>query len=58
MENKYLTLKEVKKYTTLSAKVINGGIRSGELKFVFVGNKHLFKKNWVDNWLSMKGGLR
>lgn len=60
MESKenYLTKQEVKEYTKLSAYQINNGIRSGELKFVFVGNKHLFKKNWVDNWLSMKGGLR
>ena len=60
MENQdnYLTKKEVKEYTKLSAYQINNGIRSGQLKFVYVGNKHLFKKDWVDNWLSMKGGLR
>ena len=58
MENQdnYLTKQEVKEYTKLSAYQINNGIRSGQLKFVYVGNKHLFKKNWVDNWLSMLGG--
>ena len=53
MKNKYLTLKEVKKYTTLSANVINGGIRSGELQSVYIGNKRLFKQEWVDKWLEV-----
>tara|TARA_R100001082_G_scaffold110911_1_gene92348 strand:+ start:115 stop:294 length:180 start_codon:yes stop_codon:yes gene_type:complete len=58
MENQdnYLTKQEVKEYTKLSAYQINNGIRSGQLKFVYVGKKHLFKKTWVDNWLSMLGG--
>ena len=58
IKEQYLTKDDVKEYTKLSAFQINNGIRSGQLKFVYVGNKHLFKKNWVDNWLSMKGGLR
>ena len=41
----------------MSLNPINNGIRSGQLKFVYVGKKHLFKKDWVDNWLSMKGGM-
>ena len=58
MENQdnYLTKQEVKEYTKLSAYQINNGIRSGQLKFVYVGNKHLFKKDWGDNWLSILGG--
>ena len=59
MENQdnYLTKQEVKEYTKLSAYQINNGIRSGLLKFVYVGKKHLFKKQWVDNWLEQKGGV-
>ena len=57
IKEKYLTKDEVKEYTNLSAYQINNGIRSGQLKFVYVGKKHLFKKAWVDNWLSMKGGM-
>ena len=49
--NKYLTKKEIKEYTTLSYKIINRGIRSGSLKSVFKGNRHLFKQEWVDEWL-------
>ena len=56
IKEQYLTKDDVKKYTKLSAFQINNGIRSGQLKFVYVGNKHLLKKDWVDNWLSMKGG--
>ena len=57
IKEKYLTKDEVKEYTNLSAYQINNGIRSGHLKFVYIGRKHLFKHNWVDNWLSMKGGM-
>jgi excisionase family DNA binding protein len=58
INEQYLTKNQVKEYTKLSAYQINNGIRSGQLQFVFVGKKHLFKKQWVDNWLSMKGGAR
>ena len=55
-KERYMTKDEVKQYTNLSAYQINNGIRSGELQFAFVSNKHLFKKEWVDNWLARKGG--
>jgi len=51
--DKYLNKKQVKEYTTLSYMIINRGIRSGELKSVFKGNRHLFKKEWVDKWLEV-----
>ena len=57
IKEQYLTKQEVKEYTKLSAYQINNGIRSGELKFVFVGKKHLFKQDWVDAWLEKKGGV-
>ena len=56
MDN-YLTKKDVKEYTTLSYKIINNAIRFNRLKSVFIGNRHLFKQEWVDNWLEKKGGL-
>jgi excisionase family DNA binding protein len=55
--SKYLIKKEVKEYTTLSYSIINKAIRSGSLKSVFIANRHLFKQEWVDNWLEKKGGL-
>ena len=57
IKEKYLTKDDVKEYTNLSGYQINNGIRSGLLKFVYVGKKHLFKKQWVDNWLEQKGGV-
>ena len=48
---KYMRLNEVKDYTTLSYRIINNAIKSGELKSTFIGNRHLFKLTWVDNWL-------
>jgi len=56
IQERYLTKQEVKEYTNLSTLAINNAIRSGELKFAFVNNKHLFKIEWVDNWLITKGG--
>ena len=44
IKEQYLTKDDVKEYTKLSAFQINNGIRSGQLKFVYVGKKHLFKK--------------
>lgn len=55
--SKYLKKQEVKEYTTLSYAIINNAIRNGSLKSVFIGNRHLFKQEWVDNWLEKKGGL-
>ena len=54
MDN-YLTKKEVKEYTTLSYKINNNAIRFNKLKSVFIGNRHLFKRDWVDSWLEGKG---
>ena len=51
--NKYMTMKEAKEYTSLSTKVINEGIHTGHLKSVFIGNKRLFKKEWIDKWLEV-----
>jgi excisionase family DNA binding protein len=53
INEKYLTKKEVKEYTTLSYTILNRGIKSGKLKSVFKGNRHLFKKEWVDKWLEV-----
>lgn len=47
----YLQKRDVKEYTTLSYRIINNAIKSGELKSTFIGNKHLFKLDWVDSWL-------
>ena len=55
--SKYLIKKEVKEYTTLSYSIINKAISSGSLKSVFIGNRHLFKQEWIDSWLEKKGGL-
>lgn len=51
MGNKYLKKVDVKEYTTLSYRIINDAIRSGELKSTFIGNRHLFKQEWIDKWL-------
>tara|TARA_Y100000590_G_scaffold442452_1_gene570565 strand:- start:274 stop:447 length:174 start_codon:yes stop_codon:yes gene_type:complete len=51
--NKYMTMKEAKEYTSLSTKVINEGVHTGYLKSVFIGNKRLFKKEWIDKWLEV-----
>ena len=40
IQERYLTKQEVKEYTNLSTLAINNAIRSGELKFAFVNNKH------------------
>ena len=51
MKQKYLTKAEVKEYTALSYAIINRNIKSGDLKSTFIGNRHLFKQEWIDSWL-------
>ena len=48
---KYLTMYDVADYTSLSYDKINQGIKNGTLHSIVVGNKKLFKKEWVDKWL-------
>jgi len=49
--DKYMTLYEVKAYTTLSYDTIKRAVELKQLKSAFVRNKHIFKKEWVDKWL-------
>ena len=50
--NGYLTMSDVKKYTTLSASTIHRARKSGKLRsFRPGGRKLLFKVDDVDRWI-------
>ena len=53
---KYLTMYDVSEYTSLSYDKINEGIKNGKLHSIVVGNKKLFKKEWIDKWLEVQNG--
>jgi len=53
---KYLTMYDVSEYTSLSYDKINEGIKNGILHSIVVGNKKLFKKEWIDKWLEVQNG--
>lgn len=50
-DEKYLTLYDIKEYTSLSYQTLKKGYQGGNLKSIQVGNKRLFKKEWIDTWL-------
>ena len=47
----FMTIADVKAYTTLSYNQIKKAVRNETLKSVFIGSRHLFRKQWVDTWL-------
>ena len=53
---KDLTMYDVSEYTSLSYDKINEGIKNGKLHSIVVGNKKLFKKEWIDKWLEVQNG--
>ncbi len=50
--DKWLDLKDVCEYTKLSSSTIHRLIQKGKLKVSKKTGKNLFKKEWVDNFLS------
>jgi len=50
-ENRWLSLKEVIEYTSLSAATIRRAVKRGVLKASHSTGKLLFKVSSVDNWL-------
>jgi|TARA_R100001530_G_scaffold50896_2_gene37809 excisionase family DNA binding protein len=50
-KEKWLNLKDVSKYTSLSVSKIRRAIKGGELKVSKNGGRLLFKTYWVDKWL-------
>ena len=51
-KEKWLNLKGVSKYTSLSVSKIRRAVTSGELKTSKNGGRLLFKTRWVDKWLN------
>jgi len=51
-DEKYLTLYDIKEYTSLSYQTLKKHYQGGKLKSIQVGNKRLFKKEWIDKWLN------
>ena len=49
---KWINIRGVSEYTSLSIPKIRRTITSGELKVSKVAGKLLFKKEWVDKWLN------
>tara|TARA_B110000196_G_C20512982_1_gene372075 strand:+ start:277 stop:495 length:219 start_codon:yes stop_codon:yes gene_type:complete len=47
----WMTLKDVCKYSKLSASTLYRNILSGKLKVSKKTGKNLFKKEWIDNFL-------
>jgi len=50
--NKWMTLKDVVSYTSLSASTIRRAIHRGVLKASTATGKHLFKVSNVERWLN------
>lgn len=50
-DEKYLTLYDIQEYTSLSYNALKKAYQDKKLKSIQVGNKRLFKKEWVDEWL-------
>jgi len=48
----WLSISEVKEYSSLSVSTIRRAILSGELKVSKKTGKLVFKRKWVDNWLN------
>ena len=52
--DRWMNMKQVSDYTTLSQKTIDRGIARGTLKVSKETGKKLFKQSWVDRWLTNK----
>ena len=48
----WLSINDVIQSTGYSKSTINRAIKSGELKSVKNGGKRMFRKEWVDKWIS------
>ena len=48
---KWINIKEVSAYTSLSIPKIRRAIAKGEIKVSKNAGKLLFKKSWIDKWL-------
>ena len=53
ISNKWLTIKDVCEYTSLSKTTIHRSITTGALKVSKKTGKNLFKKEWVDGFLGL-----
>ena len=53
ISNKWLNIKDVCEYTSLSKSTIHRSIKKGELKVSRKTGKTLFKKEWVDGFLGL-----
>ena len=49
--NKWLTIKDASKYSTLSVTRIRKAINNKELQVSKKGGKLLFRYEWIDEWL-------
>ena len=52
IKSRWLDIKGVVEYTSLSTSTIRRAIQKGELKASSKTGKLLFKKEWVDGWLN------
>ena len=48
---KYLTIKDVAHFTSLSVSTIRRAVANGELKVSKAAGKLLFQTKWIDKWL-------
>ena len=48
----WLSITDVTQATGYSKSTINRAIKTGELKSVKNGGKRMFRKEWVDKWIS------
>ena len=48
---KYLTIKDVAHFTSLSVSTIRRAVAKGELKVSRAAGKLLFQSKWIDKWL-------
>ena len=48
----WLSITDVTQSTGYSKSTINRAIKNGELKSVKNGGKRMFRKEWVDRWIS------
>ena len=48
----WLSITDVTQATGYSKSTINRAIKTGELKSVKNGGKRMFRKEWVDRWIS------
>ena len=53
-DDKWMDLKDVADYTTLSRRTINRAIAEKQVKVSRQVGKNLFRKSWVDAWLTSR----